>query len=140
MYALAAMQRAIAESKDKGGKAGGSAGSGGLFADDADAEAAVGVGRSKEEEDWMLVAADAGLAKEGPGLVERFLIAPPSEEEELSGAESASAGHAAVASQRSDGSHYATVQSERYAIACTEPEPLACRVALTCHRPPNRSH
>ena len=104
VYALAAMQRAQAEGRASAPQAGV-----GLAAD-ADAAMSATSGR---EEDWMLVAADAGLAREGPGLVERFLVQPPgSLDEELDGG--GSGGDASAVSNRSDGTHYAAVQSARF--------------------------
>jgi len=85
------------------------------------AEAAEGAGaataKAAKERDLMLVAADAGLAREGPGLVERFLVQPPAAETEAprSGtgdAAARSAAQAAVAS-RADGEAFAAVQTQR---------------------------
>ena len=66
------------------------------------------------EEDWMLVAADAALAREGPGLVERFLVSPPGAEEDGGGESSAASATAATAAARSDGEAFAAVQARRF--------------------------
>lgn len=72
-----------------------------------------------KEEDLMLVAADSDLAREGPGLVERFLVQPPTADEEASargagsGDATVAAAAAAAVAARADNEAFATVQSKR---------------------------
>ena len=127
VHALSALNRAQAEAKAASADAlegGGGVGGGlGGFGER---------GGTGKEEDWMLVAADSALAKEGPGLVERFLIQPPGVEEveqqqSQHGGGGAGGGGGGVAAERgrggaptaataarSDGEAFAQVQSERF--------------------------
>ena len=58
----------------------GGGGGGGVGGAEAEAAAAAGAGGAPaKEQELSLVAADPALAREGPGLVERFLLQPPAE-------------------------------------------------------------
>ena len=67
-------------------------GGGGVGGAEAEAAAAAAGGAPVKEQELSLVAADPALAREGPGLVERFLLQPPAEgrEEATSAAGNAS--------------------------------------------------